>query len=107
MGETLCGSSRQLFGQLGLDLLLDLAGAGRKGFVAGLQQEDVEAAAEIEGAEGRVGDPQPEGLAERVRGQRGRRRAGRNRRLDLMFEWLTRCPVIGPNPVSSQRRDMA
>src|SRR3989338_6556874 len=33
-------------------------------------------------------------------------RAGRKRRLVLMFEWLTLCPTIGPTPVSSQRRDM-
>src|ERR1700742_2166992 len=32
---------------------------------------------------------------------------GRNRRLVLIFEWLTLCPTIGPTPVSSQRRDMA
>jgi hypothetical protein len=29
-----------------------------------------------------------------------------NRRLVLMFEWLTLWPTKGPLPVSSQRRDM-
>src|SRR5258706_12275719 len=32
--------------------------------------------------------------------------AGRNRRLDLVVEWLALWPTIGPTPVSSQRRDM-
>ena len=34
------------------------------------------------------------------------RRFGRNRRLVLMFEWLTLWPTWGPLPVNSQRRDM-
>src|SRR5580692_11127332 len=34
-------------------------------------------------------------------------RLGRNRRLVLMFEWLTLWPVWGPLPVNSHRRDMA
>src|SRR5688500_992214 len=34
-------------------------------------------------------------------------RFGMNRRLVLMFEWLTLWPTIGPTPVISQRRDMA
>src|SRR5438093_1594445 len=33
-------------------------------------------------------------------------RFGRNRRLVLMFEWLTLWPTRGPLAVSSQRRDM-
>src|SRR3954467_7892033 len=33
-------------------------------------------------------------------------RFGRNRRLVLMFEWLTLWPVSGPLAVSSQRRDI-
>src|SRR5215218_1235780 len=34
------------------------------------------------------------------------KRFGRNRRLVLIFEWLTRWPTRGPLPVRSQRRDM-
>src|SRR5580704_9186231 len=34
-------------------------------------------------------------------------RFGRNRRLVLIFEWLTLCPTCAPLPVSSHRRDMA
>jgi hypothetical protein len=34
-------------------------------------------------------------------------RFGRNRRLVLRFEWLTRCPIWRVFPVSSQRHDMA
>ena len=33
-------------------------------------------------------------------------RFGRNRRLVLMFEWLTLWPTWGPLPVNSQRRDI-
>src|SRR6187431_801811 len=33
-------------------------------------------------------------------------RFGRNRRLVLMFEWLTLWPTMGPLAVSSQRRDI-
>src|SRR6056297_1729460 len=33
-------------------------------------------------------------------------RFGRKRRLVLLLAWLTLLPVIGPFPVSSQRRDM-
>jgi hypothetical protein len=32
---------------------------------------------------------------------------GRKRRLVLTFEWLTLWPVMGPMPVSSQRRDIS
>src|SRR5665213_102631 len=98
---------RRLRGELGLDLLLDLPRPGGQGFISRLQQEGVQAASEIQGSQGRVGDPQAKRLAEGFRRQAGRRQAGRNRRLDLMLEWLTRWPVIGPTPVSSQRRDMA
>ena len=45
---------------LGLHLALDLQGAGRQRLVLGLQQEAVETAAEVEGAQGGVRDPQPE-----------------------------------------------
>src|SRR5580692_10069785 len=34
-------------------------------------------------------------------------RFGRNRRLVLIFEWLTLWPTSGPLAVSSQRRDIA
>ena len=105
-----CGRvlSRRRFGRglLGLDLLLDLQGARRELLVLGLDQEGVQAAAEVHRAQGRVGDAQVEALAQRVGRSFTGGSAGRKRRLDLMLEWLTLWPIIGPTPVSSQRRDM-
>src|SRR5580692_8187740 len=57
------GRGRGSRGQLGLDLALDLAGAGGKLVVAGLDQVSVEATAEIQRAQRRIGDAQVEALA--------------------------------------------
>jgi hypothetical protein len=66
----------RLRGELGLHLALDLQGARRQGFVAGLQQEGVQAATGVERAQRRVADAQGERLAERIglQGDRGQRR---------------------------------
>ena len=58
---------RRLLGELGLELALDLQGAGRELPVAGLQKEDIQATPEVQSAQGRVGDPQGEGLTQGVR----------------------------------------
>src|SRR5690606_32966587 len=56
-----------LLGQLGADLTLDAQGGDRQLLVAGLDDEGVQAALEVQGAQGGVRDTQREGLAQSVR----------------------------------------
>ena len=88
-------------------LALDLERPGRKLAVLGGQKESVEPAAMVDGLE-RVGrNAQAHRAAECSDISVTLSRLGRNRRLVLRFEWLTRCPIWRVFPVSSQRHDMA
>ena len=87
---------------------LELEHLGRELAVLGLEQEGVEPAAMIDAscsalAETRTRTERPSASEISVTLSR----FGRNRRLVLMFEWLTLWPTSGLLPVRSQRRDMA
>ena len=88
------------------DLFLDLQRGNRKLVVLGLGEEGVEPAAVIDAAQRVRRDAQPDAAFSASDCSVTSLRFGRYRRLVLLLAWLELLPVIGPFPVSSQRRDM-